>query len=434
MSGGGGGGTLWVKILVIGIIVTATAYGIGHETGPAWLQPTLLAAGGLMVIFGSCESMIVSVEALGKRLKWNQFVAGTMAGLASNIPEVVMIGFVVAKNPRVAFVVVCLTIHVGALAFGLYSGLLPRDKRGQARLPLPLVHLSTDLYACGAGVFFAMGALMIVLKTFDAGDARGEGLMSGDLIVLACGLLLVQVVNIVQLVKNFSKAPEEEAAPAAESTADIAATVPPPGAEGSVDAEAMAKAEAKALADKAAASEEMPGWGRIAFFGLLGVGTSVIGGHAVGEFAEVLVHALTSRGYSEMIGAIILAVFASAGVFLMIASAHFKGMYEIAIANVSGAITQQPFMVLPITLLMMAFFASTNQIPTLPHGGVLAIDYETTSVVIFGFPAFLILWKSVQDDGKVNWLETASMIAVFVIVIFFLAAHGTPTPVGGVGH
>ncbi len=414
MSGGGGGGTGWIKILVVGVILTGVAIGIGHETGPAWLHPALLAIGGLMVIFGSCESMIVAVEGLGKRLKWNQFVAGTMAGLASNIPEVVMIGFVVAKNPRVAFVVVCLTIHVGALAFGVYSGLLPRDKRGQARLPLPLVHLSTDLYACAAGIFFALGALMIVLRAFDAGDARGEGLLSGDLIALACGLLLVQVVNIVQLLKNFSKAPEEEAAPA-------------PAADAK---ETDAKAPAETQSDD---DGEMPGWGKIAAFGLLGIAMSVIGGHAVGEFAESLVHALTSRGYSEMIGAIILAVFASAGVFIMIGSAHSKGMYEIAIANVSGAITQQPFLVLPITLLLMAIFASTGVIPTLPHGGVLAIDFETTAVVIFGFPAFLILWKSVQDDGKVNWLETASMIAVFVIVIFFLAEHGTPTPMPGAG-
>jgi hypothetical protein len=455
MSGGGGGGTGWIKILIVGVIVTGIAVGMGHSTGPGWLQPALLAIGGLLVIFGSCESMIVAVEGLGKRLKWNHFVAGTMAGLASNIPEVVMIGFVVAKNPRVAFVVVCLTIHVGALAFGVYSSLLPRDKRGQARLPLPLVHLSTDLYACAAGVFFALGALMIVLKAFDAGDARGEGLLSGDLVALACGLLLVQVVNIVQLLKNFSKTPGdvEGATPDAKQAdaKEADAKAEPDAKEADAKAEPDAKesdakaADAKAADAKAAdatpkpeieADDEIPGWGNIAAFGLLGIAMSVVGGHAVGEFAESLVHALTSRGYSEMIGAIILAVFASAGVFIMIASAHVKGMYEIAIANVSGAITQQPFLVLPITLLLMAIFASTGIIPTLEHGGVLAIDFETTSVVIFGFPAFLILWKSVQDDGKVNWLETASMIAVFMIVIFFLAEHGTPTIPGAeaTGH
>jgi hypothetical protein len=425
MAGGGGGGTAWIYILVVGVVMTLAANGL-HGTGPAWFVPALLALGGLMVVFGSCEAMILSVEGLGKRLKWNQFVAGTMAGLASNLPEVVMIGFVVAKEPRVAFVVVCLTIHVGAMAFGIYSGMLPRDAKGQARLPLPLVKLSTDLYACGAGVFFAMGALMVTLRAFEAGDGRGEGLLAGDLIALACGLLLVQTVNIVQLVKNFSSDDAESAEKPA--PAEGASDADPAG-----DAEANVEAKPAAPEPAPAAAEPLPGWGKVLGFGVLGVGTSVLGGHAVGEFAESLVGALTARGYSEMIGAIILSIFACAGVFVMIGMAHAKGMYEVAIANVSGAITQQPFLVLPVTMILMAIFAQAGIIPTLEHGGVLAIDFETASVVIFGFPIFLILWKSVQDDGKVNWLETASMIAVFAIVIFFLAEHGAPPELGAGG-
>ena len=43
------------------------------------------------------------------------------------------------------------------------------------------------------------------------------------------------------------------------------------------------------------------------------------------------------------------------------------------------------------------------------NGAVLAIDLETTSVVILGFPTMLIMWKSVQDDGTGNWVETASI-------------------------
>jgi hypothetical protein len=36
----------------------------------------------------------------------------------------------------------------------------------------------------------------------------------------------------------------------------------------------------------------------------------------------------------------------------------------------------------------------------------------------------LVLWKAVQDDGKVNWLETSSMVAIFLLVIYLLIAHG----------
>ena len=126
MSGGGGGGNHWQKMLAGGVAVCGGAYGleaahVGGHLGPA----LLLGLGGLMLVFGSCEAMILSVEALGIRMRWNEFVAGTMAGLASNVPEIIMLGFVVAKEPRVAFVVTCLTVHVNALVFGVYSGVLP---------------------------------------------------------------------------------------------------------------------------------------------------------------------------------------------------------------------------------------------------------------------------------------------------------------------
>ena len=52
------------------------------------------------------------------------------------------------------------------------------------------------------------------------------------------------------------------------------------------------------------------------------------------------------------------------------------------------------------------------------------IDLETASVVILAVPSFVILWKAVQDDGAVNWVETSTMIAIFGLVIYFLAVHG----------
>ncbi len=144
--------------------------------GPGFLAPVLLGLGGLALVFGSCEAMIKCVEALGERQKWNDFVAGTMAGLASNVPEIIMLGFVVAAAPRVAFVVTCLTLHVNALIFGVYSALLPKNETGHALLPSAITKLGADLLACAAGVFLALGTMMLTLKVFDAGDHRGEGL------------------------------------------------------------------------------------------------------------------------------------------------------------------------------------------------------------------------------------------------------------------
>ena len=108
----------------------------------------------------------------------------------------------------------------------------------------------------------------------------------------------------------------------------------------------------------------------------------------------------------------------------MIVTAHRKGMFDIALAGASGQINQVPFVVLPIALIQIAVFAQLGIVPPLEYGGVLPIDLETASVVLMSFPTMLILWKAVQDDGKVNWLETASMVSVFALIIYFLARHG----------
>ena len=66
----------------------------------------------------------------------------------------------------------------------------------------------------------------------------------------------------------------------------------------------------------------------------------------------------------------------------------------------------------------------TGIITTTSSGAVLPIDLETTSVMLLAFPPMLLLWKAVQDDGQVSWVETAAMICVFGIVVYLLAAHG----------
>src|SRR5436190_20071830 len=188
MSAGGGGGGRWKQILVGGGIGCALAYALEHfhvEAGP--LHIIILAIGGLAMIFGSCEAMIECVEAVGEKLKWNEFVAGTMAGLASNIPEVIMIGFVVKAEPRIAFVVTCLTLHVNAMVFGIYSGLLPTDESGHAKLPDAIVKLGADLLALAAGLFLAIGLLMLTMKVFATGDHKGEGLGPLDLYAIGGG-------------------------------------------------------------------------------------------------------------------------------------------------------------------------------------------------------------------------------------------------------
>ena len=388
---GGGGGNGWVRMLVAGGAAVAGAglapRVLGEGALPGWLHAAALGLGGLAVVFGSCEAMIKSVEGVGRRAGWNPFVAGTMAGLASNVPELVMLGFVLAAAPRVGFIVTCLTLHVGALAFAIYSGFLPRDGTGHARLPEPLVKIHTDLFAAAAGVFLGTGLVMLMLRAFGAGDHGGEGLGVLDLWVIGIALLFVQVVATIELVRRFSGGADEASAAGAEAS-------------------------------------PRPGWGGIAGHGALGLVASVVGGHAVGDFADMLVEGLAARGYAEMVGALILSVFASAGAFAMIITSHAKGMFDVALASASGQVSQVPFVVLPVAMILLAVLASTGVIPTSPSGAVLPIDLETTSVVLLAFPPMLMLWKAVQDDGLVSWVETATMVCVFGIVVYLLAVHG----------
>ena len=393
MSTGGPSNKIWLSALIIGSVMIIAVMLAEHSSAlPGWLHTSLLGLGGLLVVFAACELMILAVDGIGVRQRMNRYVAGTMAGLASNIPELVMLGFVLAATPRVGFLVTVVTLHVSAAAFGIYSALLPRDSSGNAAMPKPLVLLSTDLYACAAGVFFATGTIMLLMFVFDAGVHQGTALSATDLYVLGAALLLVEVVAVARLVKRFSR--------------DEAVSDPSSGSNATPEL------------------VEVPTLTAIITFGLLGIAASVFGGHAVGKFADVLVTSLDQAGYPKMVGALVLSVFASAGALVMMASAHVKGMYDVALANASGQVTQVPFVVMPFALILLAVFSQTGVIPLTASGGVLPIDLDTVSVLLLGFPSMLILWKAIQDDGTVNWMETVTMIIIFGLTIYFLAVHG----------
>jgi len=278
----------WLWILITGLVLVAIATFAIETHG--WLLGVLLGAGGLLVVFASSEMMILAVDGYAKRKKMNSFVAGTMAGLSSNIPELVMLAFVLMASPRVGFIVTVLTLHVGAAVFGLYCGMLPRDVEGNASLPKPLVNLSTDLYAAAAGVFFSLGVIMLLMKGFAEDSQADAYLTTTDLYVFGTILLVIQVVATWRLVVRFSRDHKPES-------------------EDDVPVE-MAR------------NESLMPVKTIIGFGVAGLLMSVIGGHSVGEFAGILVHKLESAGYSEMLGAIILSVFAAAGAFIKIGRAH----------------------------------------------------------------------------------------------------------------
>ena len=156
----------------------------------------------------------------------------------------------------------------------------------------------------------------------------GEALGAPDLYVLGFALLAVEVVAVTRLVRRFSGPGAPESPESPESPEPSTSPKPP--------------------------VEALPGWGTIGGYAALGTVAAVIGGHAVGDFAGILVEALLHHGFSEMVGAIFLSIFAAAGALVMVVTAHRKGMYALALANASGQVTQVPFVVLPIALILLA--------------------------------------------------------------------------------
>jgi Ca2+/Na+ antiporter len=400
---GGSGSTWWRWGLPAGFALVGAATAIEHA-GPHLpiLINALLAVGGLITIAGSCEVLISATVGLAGRLRWNEYVAGTIAGLASNLPEIVMLGFVVAADVRVAFVVTLLTLHINALVFSIFCIVMPRDEQGHARLPKVIGLLGTDMLACAAGLLIGLGFLMVAMGSFDAGEHAGQGLGGWDLVALAVVLLGVEAVYVTTLVRKFSGASK-----AASATHELAP-----------------EAEDAAPAPGASPSAPVMPWRTIGLLGLLGAAGSLVGGHAIGAFADNLVGYLRGAGYSEMIGAIVVSFLAGMASYIMTTSAHIQGKSDLALSNVFGAIVQVPFVVLPAVLLFAAGLSVAGVVPILPHGGILAIDLETVSVTLFAFPTLLVLWKSISDDGAVNRLETTIMLGLFALVLYFLAMHG----------
>lgn len=388
---GGSGSSWWKWGLPLGFVLVGIAMGLEYfEIHAPLIVNVLLVLGGLVTIAGACEVLILAVVGMAGRLKWNEYVAGAIAGLASNIPEVVMLGFVVAADVRVGFVVTLLTLHINALVFSIFCILLPRDASGHSKLPKAISVLGTDMLVCASGMVITLGFLMMAMSFFDLGAHAGEGLGLWDLVAIAVVLLAVEVVYIVTLIRRFS------------------GTSPETG---------------KKQAEGHVAKSQMS-WKKISLYGLLGAFGALAGGHAVGDFADNLVNYLRVQGVSEMIGAIVVSFLAGTASYIMVTSAHVKGKSDLALSNVFGALLQVPFVILPMVLLFAACFAGAGIVPFLPQGGILPIDLETISVILFAFPTLLVMWKSISDDGSVNRLETAIMLGLFALVMYFLAVHG----------
>ncbi len=372
----------WGWVLVVGLLLAGTLHFV-HVPGAVGALLEML--GGLLLIGGSCEALIISVEGGSTLLGLSKFVGGTFAAVVSNIPEIALLGFFVVDDPTMAFLIGMMSIYTNSMTFALYAVLLPKD-RGAASIPAPIVKAGTDLLSFGGGLCLALAGAMIVLREFDSPVTT---LGAPELAFVGGSLFLVFITFLVTLVKS-GKEEAETPAPAGGQTDT------PEGAHGE---------------EHAGVPKTMAG-----VLGLLAIGVvgSFLGGHAMSDVGDFIV--ATFPGLSTMMVALILAVISGVPTYVIVGNAHLKKQSLIALSNTFGGLTQNLFNTMAICCLMIAGF---NWIGILDHSTI-PINAATTLCVLFIYPTYSILSRAIEDDGKFNWIEIVSLLALFSFLVFLL--------------
>jgi Ca2+/Na+ antiporter len=384
----------WGWVLVVGLALALTLHFV-HVEGA--LGAVLEMIGGLLLIGGSCEALIIAVEGGSAILGLSKFVGGTFAAVVSNIPEIALLGFFVVDDPTMAFIIGMMSIYTNSMTFALYAVLLPKD-RGAAKIPAPIVKAGTDLLSFGGGLCLALAGAMIVLREFDSPITT---LGAPELAFVGGALFLVFVTFLVTLVKT--------------SKEDAAQGHPSEGrARDSQPVEAVNVEAAKADAahdDHEGVPKTMAG-----VLGLLAIGVvgSFLGGHAMSDVGDFIVE--TFPGLSNMVVALILAIISGVPTYVIVGNAHLKKQSLIALSNTFGGLTQNLFNTMAICCLMIAGF---NWIGVLDHTTI-PINAATTLSVLFIYPTYSILSRAIEDDGKFNWIEIVSLLALFSFLVFLL--------------
>jgi Ca2+/Na+ antiporter len=321
---------------------------------------------GLTILQGACEALILGVERLGARYRWDSFIAGTIGEIASNLPEFVVIAFLVRVDALMAFLLAVVAIYSNALAFSVYSFFLPKDVKGKFLMPDPITRAGTEVLIAGSGIALVIGFVFLALRS----EAHKTELNRFDLGLLGIVLLVIFGFYLYSLMHYYSKQEDE---------------------------------------DKAAPLDPvMHNVSWLAILGILGLGTAAafVGGERISAFADSALHRIS---LPQVPTALILAFFAGVSEYLMVIKAHRKHEMGIALSNVFGAITQQMFLVFPFTVLAVAAIGAT-----------IPINFVTTISLILLFPVFFVLFEYLEEDHTLNNLDAAGMVGIFALIVYVL--------------
>lgn len=348
---------------------------------------------GFLILRTACDALISAAERIAARMRWDHYVAATLAEMLSTLPEVVAIGFVVAVSPEAALTIALITIYNNAFVFSVYSFFLPKNQRGRFVMPKAVTEAGSQLLIAGAGIGSVMGLVMLV---FVGTHQPKQAFASADLILLSLLMFGIFAVYLTVLIRGYAS--EELAV-----------------------REAFDMTSEEVAARRSSVYEAVTGTsgGAIALVLVLGIVAAFLGGERISDFASTAIGELEINPIAT---AVLLAAFAGMSEYVILWRAHRKGQYRIALANAFGGITQVMFLVLPFTMLAIGVYQGTfgAEHIELP----LEFSHATLLLFLLLFPTFFVLLELIQEDHTLGPLDTTIMAAIFILIITILLTYG----------
>lgn len=385
----------WVQRLGIGFSLWL-AMGLLERLGaplPTLLDALLALVIGILIIQVACDALIVASERLAARLRWDHYVAGSLAEILATLPELVVIAFLVPISPQAAFLIALITVYNNALVFSIYSFFLPKDQRGKYLMPAPITEAGTQIMIAGAALGLVLG---LVIMAMTISDHPKQAFAPVDLITVGVLMLIIFGVYAYKLMRDYANEETEVR-----------------------DALALTDADIRRRRTLVYNPVHESAWALIAAYLAVGVAGAIVGGEQVARFAEI---ALTDLGVNEMVAALLLAGFAGMSEYVILWQSHRRGEYGIALANSFGGITQVIFLVLPFTLIFIGGYQAwiNPSHPELP----LPFSLPNMLLLLFLFPMLFVLVELLEEDHTLGVLDTTIMMAIFVLLIILLLAYG----------
>jgi Ca2+/Na+ antiporter len=383
---------LWQISYIIGFLLVAPlllSESLGLHLIPGAVVPYIELLGGIMLIAGACETFVLSVEGIAHNMHLTDYVSGIYASLASTIPELsVLVFLILGQQYEMAWVLALATIFLNSLVFAIYTLVLPKDEHGDFRLPDAIMWVGSDLLAMGAVISLSVGFSMVLVHLFPitpTGGAIRQYLDSGELILFGFCLVIVFIAYLYRITKYYGR---------------YDPTSEDPYLAGEIMHTPMPKS-------------------RLVFYLILASIGALIGGEALSSFAN---YAIEEVGLPIIHAALLLVIFGGTPEYIIVASSHRKKEIEIALSNAFGGIVQVFFVIFSFTMIASGLLGLFD--PT--HLGVdlLPIDVYSVVLLLFAFPTLYILRIMITDDSKINALESVAMIAIFVMMLYILLVYG----------